>query len=118
MARAALVFDALAFAIFALQRNDYLAFWQLAGSWSDVFRFDAIGAAIAYAVYLAGTSFVLITLYRALRPVEAIGLIAHPVLFQSAADARRRLAHGGDRELGPAGRRFGVSSRRFSLGAR
>ena len=75
------VFDALAFAIFALQRNDYLAFWQLAGSWDDVFRVNAIGAAIAYTVYLAGTSFVLITLYRALRPVEAIGLIAIPFFF-------------------------------------
>ena len=49
-----LFFDALAFAIFAIQRNDNLAFWQLAGSWSDVFRFDAIGAAIAYTVYLVG----------------------------------------------------------------
>jgi cyclic beta-1,2-glucan synthetase len=80
----ALIFDALAFATFALQRNDYLAFWQLAGSWADVFRFNALGAAISYAVYLAGTLYVLMTLYRALRPVEAIGLVAIPFLFNLA----------------------------------
>src|SRR4051794_32831690 len=36
--------DALAFAIFAYQRNDYLAFWQLVGPWADVPRFNFAGA--------------------------------------------------------------------------
>src|SRR5271163_1976790 len=67
------IFDALAFAIFAVQRNDYLAFWQLVGPWSDVPRFNFWGATIAYAVYIIGSLFVIASEYRPLRPVEAIG---------------------------------------------
>ena len=75
------VFDALAFAIFAVQRNDYLAFWQLVGSWSDVPRFNFFGASIAYALYVIGALFTLASEHRALRPIEAIGLIGIPFMF-------------------------------------
>src|SRR5271167_1454303 len=64
----ALFFDALAFGIFAIQRNDDLAFWQLVGPWADVFRFNVAGAAISYAAYITGSLFVLATAYRAPRP--------------------------------------------------
>lgn len=76
-----IAFDAAAFAIFALQRNDFLSFWQLAGPWADVPRFNVAGAAIAYAVYLGGTLAALISAHRALRPIEAVGLVAIPFLF-------------------------------------
>src|SRR3984957_14297983 len=76
-----IIFDALAFAIFAFQRNDYLAFWQLVGPWSDVPRFNIAGAAIAYAVYVIGSLFAMTTAHRSLRAVEAIGLIGIPFLF-------------------------------------
>ena len=76
-----IIFDALAFAIFAVQRNDYLAFWQLVGPWSDVARFNFAGASIAYAVYIIGTLFVIASEYRAPRPIEAIGLIGIPFVF-------------------------------------
>src|SRR5271168_474756 len=76
-----IIFDALAFAIFAVQRNDYLAFWQLVGPWSDVARFNFAGASIAYAVYIIGTLFVIATEHRAPRPIEAIGLIGIPFVF-------------------------------------
>ena len=75
-------FDAAAFAIFAIQRNDSLGFWQLAGPWADVPRFDVPDAAIAYGVYLGGALAALIGAYRALRPIEAIGLVAIPFLFK------------------------------------
>ena len=76
-----IIFDALAFAIFAVQRNDYLAFWQLVGPWSDVPRFNFAGASIAYAVYIIGTLFVIASEHRAPRPIEAIGLIGIPFVF-------------------------------------
>ena len=75
-------FDAAAFAIFAIQRNDSLGFWQLAGPWADVPRFDVPDAVIAYGVYLGGALAALIGAYRALRPIEAIGLVAIPFLFK------------------------------------
>ncbi|MGD0641599.1 MAG: hypothetical protein ABSC22_12705, partial [Roseiarcus sp.] len=77
-----IVVDAAAFAIFAFQRNDSLAFWQLAGPWADVLRFNAADAAIGYAIYLGGTLAGLTGAYRALRPIEAIGLVAIPFLFK------------------------------------
>ena len=55
----ALIFDLFAFAIFAIQRNDGLAFWQLVGPWADVARFNVTGAAIAYVIYIVGTLFAL-----------------------------------------------------------
>ncbi len=76
-----IAFDAAAFAIFAFQRNDFLAFWQLAGPWADVPRFNVAGASIAYAVYIGGALAALIGAHRALRPIEAIGLVAIPFLF-------------------------------------
>ena len=76
-----IIFDALAFAIFAVQRNDYLAFWQLVGPWSDVARFNFAGASIAYAVYIIGTLFVIASEHRAPRPIEAIGLIGIPFVL-------------------------------------
>ncbi|MGO4869860.1 MAG: hypothetical protein ACLPGW_04510, partial [Roseiarcus sp.] len=79
-----ILLDAAAFAIFAFQRNDYLGFWQLAGPWADVLRFNEADAAIGYAVYLAGTLAALTGSYRALRPIEAIGLVAIPFLFKLA----------------------------------
>ncbi len=74
--------DAAAFAIFAIQRNDSLGFWQLAGPWADVPRFNVSDAIIAYAVYLCGSLATLIGAHRAPRPIEAIGLIAIPFLFK------------------------------------
>jgi cyclic beta-1,2-glucan synthetase len=76
-----LVLDALAFAIFAYQRNDYLAFWQLVGPWADVPRFNMAGAVIADLVYIVGSLFALTSAHRALRPIESISLIAIPFLF-------------------------------------
>jgi cyclic beta-1,2-glucan synthetase len=73
--------DALAFAIFAYMRNDAMGFWQLPGPWADVPHFNVAGAAIAYAVYLVGTLAALISRYRGLRAIEALGLIAIPFLF-------------------------------------
>ena len=75
------LFDLLAFAIFAIQRNDGLAFWQLVGPWSDVLRFNFAGAAISYAIYIIGSLFTISSEYRPLRPIEAIGLIAIPFVF-------------------------------------
>ncbi|MGD0642481.1 MAG: hypothetical protein ABSC22_17185, partial [Roseiarcus sp.] len=75
------VLDAAAFAIFAIQRNDSLGFWQLAGPWADVVRFNVAGAAIGYAIYLCGTLAALSGSSRALRPIEAIGLVAIPFLL-------------------------------------
>jgi cyclic beta-1,2-glucan synthetase len=74
-------FDAAAFAIFAFMRNDGMGFWQLPGPWADVPHFDAAGAAIAYAVYLVGTLAALLSRYRGLRAIEALGLIGVPFLF-------------------------------------
>ena len=79
---AAILLDAVAFALFAYQRNDLLGFWQLAGPWADLLRLDVADAAIAYCVYLCGTLAALIGDRRALRPIEAIGLIAIPFLFK------------------------------------
>src|SRR5208282_4976878 len=76
-----ILFDAAAIAIFALQRNDSLGFWQLAGPWADVARFNVAGAAIAYAVYIGGTLAALLGGHRPLRPIEAIGLVAIPFLL-------------------------------------
>ncbi len=77
-----IAFDAAAFAIFAFQRNDFLAFWQLAGPWADVPRFNVADAAIAYAVYVGGALAALIGAHRALRPIESVGLVAIPFLFK------------------------------------
>ena len=75
------VIDAAAFAVFAIQRNDSLGFWQLVGPWADVPRFNAHGALLAYCVYIVGTLFALVSAHRGLRGVEAIGLIAVSFLF-------------------------------------
>ena len=45
-----MLLDAAAFALFAIQRNDSLGFWQLAGPWADVPRLNVADASIAYAV--------------------------------------------------------------------
>ncbi len=74
--------DAAAFAIFAIQRNDGLGFWQLAGPWADVPRFNVADASIAYAVYIAGSLSALVGGYRAPRPIELVGLVAIPFLFK------------------------------------
>ena len=76
------LFDAAAFALFAVQRNNSLGFWQLAGPWADGVRFDFVDASIAYCVYLIGTLAALIGNRRALRPIEAIALVATPFLFK------------------------------------
>ncbi|MGO8834061.1 MAG: GH36-type glycosyl hydrolase domain-containing protein [Roseiarcus sp.] len=73
--------DAAAFAIFAIMRNDAAGFWQLAGPWSDVPRFNVAGAAIAYTIYIGGSVTALLTRYRPLLVAEALGLIAIPFLF-------------------------------------
>ena len=62
-------------------RNDAAGFWQLAGPWSDVPRFNAAGAAIAYAIYIVGSLAALLSRHRALLAVESLGLIAVPFLF-------------------------------------
>ncbi len=76
------LFDAVAFALFAIQRNDSLGFWQLAGPWADVARFNFADASIAYAVYVGGSLSALIGGYRSPRPIELIGLAAIPFLFK------------------------------------
>ena len=73
--------DAVAFAIFAIQRNDSLGFWQLPGPWADVWRFDPAGATIALIIYAGGSILALIGGYRGLRLIEALSLIAVPFLF-------------------------------------
>ena len=78
---ALIAIDAAAFAIFAIQRNDSLGFWQLPGPWADVFRFDPPGAAIAVIIYLGGSILALIGGFRGLRIIEALSLIAIPFLF-------------------------------------
>ena len=78
---ALIAFDAAAFAIFAIQRNDSIGFWQLPGPWADVPRFDIAGAAIALTVYTGGSILALIGGFRGLRLIEAMGLIAIPFLF-------------------------------------
>ena len=79
--RALIAIDAAAFAIFAIQRNDSLGFWQLPGPWSDVWRFDPAGAVIALIVYAGGAILALIGGFRGLRLIEAVSLIAIPFLF-------------------------------------
>ena len=79
---APLLIDAAAFALFAYQRNDSLAFWQLAGSWGDALRLDVADAAVAYCVYLGGSLAALLGDARPLRPIEALGLVAVPFLFK------------------------------------
>ena len=76
-----LALDALIFPIFSFQRNDYLGFWQLAGSWADVARFNVAGATIAEVTYVAGTLFAITSAHRALRLVESITLIGIPFVF-------------------------------------
>jgi cyclic beta-1,2-glucan synthetase len=73
--------DAAAFAIFAIQRNDSIGFWQLPGPWTDVWRFDPPGAAIALIIYAGGSILALIGGFRGLRLIEASSLIAVPFLF-------------------------------------
>ena len=77
-----LLLHAAAFALFAYQRNDSLGFWQLAGPWADVFRFNVADAAIAYAIYIGGSLSVLIGGYRSPRVIESVGLVAIPFLFK------------------------------------
>ena len=79
--RALIFVDAAAFAIFAIQRNDSIGFWQLPGPWADVFRFDPPGAAIALIIYVGGSLLALIGGFRGLRVIEALSLIAVPFLF-------------------------------------
>ena len=79
---APLLIDAAAFALFAYQRNDSLAFWQLAGSWGDAMRLDVADASVAYCVYLGGSLSALLGDARPLRPIEALGLVAVPFLFK------------------------------------
>jgi cyclic beta-1,2-glucan synthetase len=76
-----IAFDAAAFAIFAIMRNDAMGFWQLPGPWSDVPHFNATGAVIAYAIYVVGTLAALLSRYRGLRSIEALGLVGIPFLF-------------------------------------
>ena len=76
-----IVLDAAAFAIFAFMRNDSIGFWQLPGPWSDVPHFNVTGAAIAHIVYVGGSLAALLSRYRGLRAIEAVGLIAIPFLF-------------------------------------
>src|ERR1700749_4597048 len=78
---ALIAIDAAAFAIFAIQRNDSLGFWQLPGPWSDVGRFDPPGAVIALIVYVGGSILALIGGFCGLRLIEALSLIAIPFLF-------------------------------------
>ena len=78
---ALIAFDAAAFAIFAVQRNDSLGFWQLPGPWADVWRFDPPGATIALIVYAGGSIMALVSAARGLRLIEAVSLIAIPFLF-------------------------------------
>ena len=73
--------DAAAFAIFAFMRNDSIGFWQLPGPWSDVPHFNGSGAIIAHIVYVGGSLAALLSRYRGLRIIEAVGLIAIPFLF-------------------------------------
>src|SRR5947209_1649773 len=73
--------DAAAFALFAYLRNDSIGFWQLPGPWADVPHFNFTGALIAIVVYVVGSLVALMSRYRGLRPVEALGLIAIPFLF-------------------------------------
>ncbi|RBP04571.1 cyclic beta-1,2-glucan synthetase [Roseiarcus fermentans] len=73
--------DALAFAAFALLRNDGLGFWQLPGPWLDVLRFNLPSATIALLLYSAASAMALIAGFRGLRVVEALSLIAIPFLF-------------------------------------
>jgi cyclic beta-1,2-glucan synthetase len=80
-APAQIVLDAAAFAIFAFMRNDSIGFWQLPGPWSDVPHFNGSGAIIAYTVYVGGSLAALLSRYRGLRIIEAVGLIAIPFLF-------------------------------------
>jgi cyclic beta-1,2-glucan synthetase len=75
------ILDFLAFAIFAFQRNDNLAFWQLVGPWADVWRWNVAGAAISYSLYVVGKLFALTAAHRTLRVVEALGLILIPFMF-------------------------------------
>jgi cyclic beta-1,2-glucan synthetase len=75
------VADAVAFAIFAFNRNDGLGFWQLPGPWADVFRFDIPGSVIGLTIYAGGSIMALIGGYRGLRVIEALSLIATPFLF-------------------------------------
>ena len=76
------IVDAVAFALFAYQRNDSLAFWQLAGSWADSLRLDVADATVAYCLYLGGALAALFGSARPLRPIEALGLVATPFLFK------------------------------------
>ena len=78
---ALIALDAAAFAIFALQRNDSIGFWQLPGPWADVWRFDPAGATIALIVYAGGSIMALIAGFRGLRLIEGVSLIAVPFLF-------------------------------------
>ena len=78
---ALIAIDAAAFAIFAFDRNDSLGFWQLAGPWVDVFRFNTPGAAIALIIYVGGSILALVGGFRGLRLIEALSLIAIPFLF-------------------------------------
>ena len=78
---ALIAIDAAAFALFAIQRNDSLGFWQLPGPWSDVWRFDPPGATIALIIYAGGSILALIGGFRGLRLVEALSLTAIPFLF-------------------------------------
>jgi cyclic beta-1,2-glucan synthetase len=78
---ALIAIDAVAFAIFALNRNDSLGFWQLPGPWADVFRFNTPGATIALIIYAGGSILALIGGFRGLRLIEALSLIAVPFLF-------------------------------------
>src|SRR5271170_3358705 len=78
---ALIALDAAAFAIFAIQRNDSIGFWQLPGPWADVWRFDPAGATIALIVYAGGSIMAMIGGFRGLRLIEALSLIAVPFLF-------------------------------------
>ena len=76
-----ILFDLAAFAIFAAQRNDGLAFWQLVGPWADAPRFNVAGASIAILTYILGALAALGAGHRALRVPEAASLLALPFLF-------------------------------------
>jgi len=76
-----LLADTGAFALFAYQRNDNLAFWQLGGSWADVFSVNAAGAVIAHLIYVSGALAAGVAALRRTTFVEKLSLVALPFLF-------------------------------------
>ena len=98
-------FDVFAFAVFAYQRNDYLALWRLVGPWGRRFPVQCDRRGDRLRRLCRRDAGRVAQPHRALRPVEAIGLIAIPFMFnllvvsarigtwrKSAARSRRAIA--------------------------